>query len=141
MKRAMGEAYVKGDGAALDRIYADEYVVTDPDGSRRSKADEIRAIRSSTRTYESSSYGDVTVRIYGDTATESTAPAVGYGTPCCWRNAANSFMRSQEKTLSCVPQISRAPTTSRTKSGPYSRCRSTQDSLPSEATFFMRRAV
>ena len=68
LKREIGKAYVRRDLAALERIYADDYTVTDSVGAKSGKAQEIERMKSGSVVYESTSYDDVTVRIYGDVA-------------------------------------------------------------------------
>ena len=63
-----GEAFERGDMATLDRLMADEYILTDPLGFVRSKADSLAAIKTREVFFESSKSGDVKVRINGDTA-------------------------------------------------------------------------
>ena len=63
-----GEAFERRDMAALDRLMADEYVVTDPLGNVRSKAESLAAIESNEVLFESSTSDNVHVRVNGDTA-------------------------------------------------------------------------
>ena len=63
-----GEAFERRDMAALDRLMADEYVLTDPLGNVRSKAESLAAIESSEVFFESTTSDNVHVRINGDTA-------------------------------------------------------------------------
>ncbi|HKY42170.1 MAG TPA: nuclear transport factor 2 family protein [Pyrinomonadaceae bacterium] len=63
-----GLAFERRDMATLDRLMADEYVVTDPLGNVRSKAESLAAIESSEVLFESSKSDNVHVRINGDTA-------------------------------------------------------------------------
>jgi len=63
-----GVAFERGDMATLDRLMADEYILTDPLGIVRSKADSLAAIKTREVFFESSKSGDVNVRINGDTA-------------------------------------------------------------------------
>ena len=63
-----GEAFERRDMAALDRFMADEYVVTDPLGNVRSKAESLAAIETNEVLFESTKSDDVHVRINGDTA-------------------------------------------------------------------------
>lgn len=63
-----GEAFERRDMAALDRFMADEYVVTDPLGNVRSKAESLAAIESNKVLFESTKSDNVHVRINGDTA-------------------------------------------------------------------------
>jgi ketosteroid isomerase-like protein len=59
---------VRGDAAALDRLYAEEFVYTTPDGEVRDKAQQLAFTRSGDLRLESGRSDDVQVRIYGDTA-------------------------------------------------------------------------
>jgi ketosteroid isomerase-like protein len=52
----------------LDRLMADEYILTDPLGSVRSKAESLAAIERNDVHFESSRSDNVDVRINGDTA-------------------------------------------------------------------------
>ena len=63
-----GEAFERRDMATLDRLMANEYVVTDPLGNVRSKAESLAAIQSNEVFFESTTSDNVHVRINGDTA-------------------------------------------------------------------------
>jgi ketosteroid isomerase-like protein len=63
-----GEAFERHDMATLDRLMADEYILTDPLGTVRSKADSLAAIETREVFFESSKSDDIKVRINGDTA-------------------------------------------------------------------------
>ena len=63
-----GEAFERRDMAALDRLMLDEYVLTDPLGNVRSKAESLAAIESNEVVFESTTSDNVHVRINGDTA-------------------------------------------------------------------------
>ena len=63
-----GVAFERGDMATLDRLMADEYILTDPLGTVRSKADSLAAINTREVSFESTRSDDVNVRISGDTA-------------------------------------------------------------------------
>ena len=52
----------------LDRLMADDYILTDPLGIVRSKAESLSAIKSNQVHFESTQSDDVNVRIDGDTA-------------------------------------------------------------------------
>ena len=62
------KAYSRRDTAVLDRIYADDLIVTNPDGSVGNKTEEIAGIKSGTFTFESITNEDVRVRVFGDMA-------------------------------------------------------------------------
>lgn len=68
LKHDIGNAYVQRDIAALQRLYADDYTVTDDSGETINKTQEIDRLRSGSSTYEATSYEDVKVRVYGNTA-------------------------------------------------------------------------
>lgn len=68
LKHDWGKAYVQRDAALLDRILADDFTVTDAEGVTTTKAEEMADFKSSNVVYESSTYEDAKVRVYGDTA-------------------------------------------------------------------------
>lgn len=62
------EAFMQGNVEALDRILADDFVFTDPDGRLWTKADWIADLTSGALTYEAIHIDDLHVRVYGDAA-------------------------------------------------------------------------
>ncbi|MBA2647437.1 MAG: nuclear transport factor 2 family protein [Pyrinomonadaceae bacterium] len=58
----------RNDAAALDRIYADNYTLVNESGELTTKAPRLAAIRSGELKYESASFDEVNVRLYGNTA-------------------------------------------------------------------------
>lgn len=52
----------------LDRLMADEYILTDPLGSLRTKTESLAAIETNEIHFESSKSDNVHVRVNGDTA-------------------------------------------------------------------------
>jgi len=68
MEWEWGEAFERKDVATLDRMMADEYILTDPLGNVRSKAESLAALKSNEVNFESTKSDDVSVRINGDTA-------------------------------------------------------------------------
>jgi ketosteroid isomerase-like protein len=68
MESEWGEAFERKDLATLDRLMADEYILTDPLGNVRSKAESLAAIQTNEVNFESTESDDVKVRINGDTA-------------------------------------------------------------------------
>ncbi len=54
--------------AALDRIYADSYTLVNESGELTTKAPRLAAIKSGELKYESISFDEVNVRLYGNTA-------------------------------------------------------------------------
>ncbi|HEX6715597.1 MAG TPA: nuclear transport factor 2 family protein [Pyrinomonadaceae bacterium] len=63
-----GDAFERKDMAALDKLMDDEYILTDPLGSVRSKAESLEAIKKNEVLFESTKSDNVNVRINGDTA-------------------------------------------------------------------------
>lgn len=63
-----GDAFERRDFATLDRIMADEYILTDPLGNVRGKAESLAALEANDVLFESTKSDNVKVRINGDTA-------------------------------------------------------------------------
>lgn len=68
LKHDIGQAYVQRDLPALERLYADDYLVTDDNGATTNKTQEIERLKSGNAVYESTSYEDVKVRVYDNVA-------------------------------------------------------------------------
>ena len=68
MEIEWGDAFVRRDIATLDRLMADEYILTDPLGFVRGKAESLAAIKTTEVLFESTESDNVHVRINGDTA-------------------------------------------------------------------------
>ena len=62
------EAFLQGDTATLDRILADDFIFTDPDGKLLTKAEWIADVTSGELSFESIHIDDLQVRMYGDAA-------------------------------------------------------------------------
>jgi ketosteroid isomerase-like protein len=62
------EAFLARDTEALDRILADDFIFTDPEGNLVTKADWIAEIGSGDLTFEAIHTDDLQIRIYGDAA-------------------------------------------------------------------------
>jgi ketosteroid isomerase-like protein len=62
------EAHRRSDVAAFDRIWADDYVLTDWRGVVKNRAEALAEWRAGKHQYESYQSDDIRVRIYGDTA-------------------------------------------------------------------------
>ena len=58
----------RNDTAALDRIYADSYTLTNENGVLLTKAPRLAAIKSGELKFESVAFDEVNVRLYGNTA-------------------------------------------------------------------------
>jgi ketosteroid isomerase-like protein len=56
------------DAAALEQIYADDYTLVNERGVMTTKAPRLASIKSGELKYESASYDDLKVRLYGHTA-------------------------------------------------------------------------
>ena len=68
VENAWAEAAVKADGAALGKLYADEYMFTDENGVVWNKSQDIANVTSGAYKPVSYKFDDMRVRIYGDTA-------------------------------------------------------------------------
>ena len=68
MESNWGDAFERKDLAALDQFMADEYILTDPLGIVRSKAESLTALETNEVHFESTRSDDVKVCINGDTA-------------------------------------------------------------------------
>ena len=65
------QAQIGADTAALDRIYADDFIGIGPSGTVRTKAQVIADFTSGDLKFQSITTDDVQVRIYQDTAVET----------------------------------------------------------------------
>ena len=65
------QAQIHADAAALDRIYADDFIGVGPSGTVRTKPQVISDFTSGHLKFQSITTDDVQVRIYGDTAVET----------------------------------------------------------------------
>src|SRR5436305_9969101 len=65
------QAQIGADAAALDRIYADDFVGVGPSGTVRTKPQVISDFTSGDLKFQSITTNDVQVRVYGDTAVET----------------------------------------------------------------------
>jgi ketosteroid isomerase-like protein len=66
LQRELVQALPKRDASAFDRIEADDFVFTDPEGTLRTKSQDIEALKSSS--IQSAEADDMKVRLYGDAA-------------------------------------------------------------------------
>jgi ketosteroid isomerase-like protein len=64
------QAQIHADAAALERIYADDFIGVGPSGTVRNKAQVISDFTSGDLKFQSITTDDVQVRVYGDTAVE-----------------------------------------------------------------------
>src|SRR5690242_329402 len=65
------QAQIGADAAALDRIYADDFIGIGPSGTVRTKAQVIADFTSGDLKFQSITTNDVRVRVYGNTAVET----------------------------------------------------------------------
>jgi len=68
LKREWGKIYVSRDRAALEKMLAREYGVTGDDGVKTSREELLANFERGETIYESTSYDDVSVKIYGSVA-------------------------------------------------------------------------
>src|ERR1043165_2624080 len=65
------QAQIHADAAALERIYADDFIGVGPSGTVRTKAQVLSDFTSGNLKFQSITTDDVQVRVYGDTAVET----------------------------------------------------------------------
>ena len=65
------QAQIGADRAALDRIYADDFIGIGPSGTVRTKPQVLSDFTSGTLKFQSITTDDVEVRVYGNTAVET----------------------------------------------------------------------
>src|SRR5262245_3173383 len=65
------QAQIGANAAALDRIYADDFIGVGPSGTVRTKAQVIADFTSGELKFQSITTDDVQVRVYGNTAVET----------------------------------------------------------------------
>ena len=58
----------KGDGSALDSIYADDYTITNDTGGVQTKAQRLEWVKANTARLSTLDFQDLKTRVYGDTA-------------------------------------------------------------------------
>ena len=88
--RGWTEGAVKQDQAALDRFLADDLQYAHAGGQTQNKEQYIAAVRKGPPRYESFTFSDVTVRIYGDVGvltTGDTGGATAAGHSCAGATA------------------------------------------------------
>jgi hypothetical protein len=68
LERGWVAAYLQGSKELFDRVWADGFIFTSPFGQFTNKEQEIADIRSGDLAFESLSTGDITVKVYGNTA-------------------------------------------------------------------------
>jgi len=61
-------ALLRNDTAFIERVYADDYIVTGANGVVRTRAEVIADMKSGAQTFESMKIDDAKVRVHGDTA-------------------------------------------------------------------------
>jgi len=64
-------AQVHADAAALDRIYADDFIGIGPSGTLRTKKEVLADFTSKKLTFQSITTDDVRIRVYGNAAVET----------------------------------------------------------------------
>jgi ketosteroid isomerase-like protein len=62
------DAYVKADTAALEKIESDDFVLNDPAGAAKTKADDIQDVKSGALKWTEARFESLKVRLYGKTA-------------------------------------------------------------------------
>lgn len=86
LDEARVRAWLKSDVTALDQLYADNYVIVNPNGSVRSKTEALEEFRTGRLAYEAIRVNNSDVRVHGDAA----AVWVGHITSTARINGARS---------------------------------------------------
>jgi ketosteroid isomerase-like protein len=68
MEHDAAAALIKRDAAAFGKIFADDAVLTTPDGMQQTKAQLLADVKSGSLVLESSDISDMKVRVHGDAA-------------------------------------------------------------------------
>jgi ketosteroid isomerase-like protein len=68
LEKGWAQAFVKNDAEAIGRYMAADWTVITPDGGVIDKATFVGLIKSGVLTHEEMEFGDMRVRVYGDTA-------------------------------------------------------------------------
>ncbi|MCA1576659.1 MAG: nuclear transport factor 2 family protein [Acidobacteria bacterium] len=68
LDRGWVAAYLQGTTDLFDRVWADGFIFTSPFGQFTNKEREIADIKSGALSFESLATGDITVKVYGNTA-------------------------------------------------------------------------
>lgn len=68
MENQRRESFLKGDAAYFERVLAEDYSGTGRNGEVTNKAQSVANVKSGSPSFESFSYDDVNVRVYGNTA-------------------------------------------------------------------------
>ncbi len=68
IEQGMIDAFVKGDASYLERLLADTFIITEPDGVVRDKAGLIAIVKSGDLKYESLQNSEMKVQVYGNAA-------------------------------------------------------------------------
>ena len=76
LEQDWGEAIVRHDVDFLERIEADDYTYTGPDGALTHKADEIAGAKAAYVQIDSFKHTDIKVHVYGDSAVVTGATAL-----------------------------------------------------------------
>ena len=58
----------KNDSEAMDKIYADDYVLVNPEGKAETRAERMEIVKAGKIKYEKVDFNDPKIRIYGNTA-------------------------------------------------------------------------
>lgn len=65
------KAQINADSAALDRLYADDFIGIGPSGTVRTKKEVLSDFASGSLKFQSITTADVQIRVYGDAAVET----------------------------------------------------------------------
>jgi uncharacterized protein (TIGR02246 family) len=75
-EHSWAQAAIRGDAAALDKILSDDLTHTHGGGRTETKTQFLEAIKSGAQKYEAIDYGQIDVRVYGNTAIVTSEPNI-----------------------------------------------------------------
>ena len=67
-EKQWAESVASGDSAVIERIFADDFIGVDPDGSQYTKEEMVHATAAAPQYFVSNHLNDVKIRFYGNTA-------------------------------------------------------------------------
>ena len=68
MEKDWAQAMVKNDEATLNRVMADDWSLTTPDGTVQTRAEALADLKSGNMKFDATEVDDIKVRVFGDTA-------------------------------------------------------------------------
>jgi len=111
LENEFARAVASNDADALDRLFADDWIIVEPDGGIIDKARFLEVIRSGALSHESMESTDLRARLYGNTAvvtglTTSKGKFMGQDFTSCER-ATDIFVKQADRWQCVFTQLTR----------------------------------